>query len=64
MIRRIFGYLTITISIIGGITSILWWAKDEPTTVLILSWLAITYTGIDILFTAQVKEEGTKKGGD
>lgn len=35
----------------------LWWAKDEPPFVLSLSWLAITLTALDILFTAQVKEE-------
>lgn len=42
-------------SLIGWPLSALTWARDEPPTVLHLSWLAITLTSLDLLSTTDVR---------
>jgi hypothetical protein len=61
MNRRTFAWCLIIGSSIMAPVSKFTFAASEPVTVLILSWAAILLTGIDILFTAQVKEKGTEK---
>lgn len=55
--RRALGWILLTTSLVLWPVSAITFAKDEPFTVLSLSWFAITLTAVDILFTAQVKEE-------
>jgi len=51
-------------------TLVLWpvstvtFAKDEPISVLALSWIAITVTAVDVLTSAQIHEEGNGDGDD
>ena len=46
-----------------GVTLVLWpvsmftFAKDEPPSVLALSWVAIALTALDIIATADVREK-------
>lgn len=49
-----FGWLLLAVSLIGWPISALTWAKDEPKTVLALSWLAVTFTAYDILKSSRV----------
>lgn len=58
--RRLLAWILLIGSLIGWPCSVIWWAPDEPVFVLSLSWLALIMTSIDILFTAQVKEDRTK----
>jgi hypothetical protein len=56
-IRIWLGWVLLIGSLIGWPASVIWWARDEPPFVLSLSWLALTLTALDILFTAQVGKE-------
>lgn len=60
MIRRVLAWTLLSMSAIGWPCSLIWWAAEEPPFVLSLSWLALILTAMDMLFTAQVKEKGTK----
>lgn len=44
-------------SIVGWPVSALTVARDEPQFILGLSWLAITLTALDVIFTADVRRE-------
>lgn len=59
--RRLLAWTLLIGSLIVAPISAFTFAKEEPITVLFLSWFAITLTAIDMLYTAQVKEEGTNK---
>lgn len=61
MTRRNLGWVLLVLSLILAPVSVWTFASEEPITVLLLSWFAITLTATDILFTAQVKESGTDK---
>lgn len=52
-----FAALLLLISLIGWPVSSVTFAKNEPPTVLGLSWLAISITALDVLFTSQVHEK-------
>jgi hypothetical protein len=52
-----FAWVLLVISLIGWPLSILTVAKGEPPFVLSLSWLAISLTAIDVLFTSDVRKE-------
>jgi hypothetical protein len=51
------AWVLVVASIVGWPASAIWWAKDEPQFVLGLSWLAITLTAVDVLFTSDVRKE-------
>ncbi len=51
----------LVVSILGWPVSAVTIARDEPPTVLGLSWMAIALTALDVLFTSQVHE---KQDGD
>jgi hypothetical protein len=53
--RRAGAAIVLLLSIIGWPVSALTFARNEPPTVLGLSWLAITLTALDVLFTADVR---------
>lgn len=53
--RRAFAMFLFFGSLIGWPVSAFTFAKNEPPTVLALSWLAITLTALDVLFTADVR---------
>lgn len=55
--RYKFALLLLTTSMAGWPVSAFTFARGEPATVLALSWLAITYTSIDILLTAEVHDQ-------
>jgi hypothetical protein len=55
--RIILAWALLIGSLVGWPLSIFVWAKTEPKFVLSLSWLALTLTALDILFTAQVGED-------
>lgn len=57
MIRRGMATVMLVFCAINAPLSMFTYAKDEPITVLLLSWGAMIWTSIDILFTAQVKED-------
>lgn len=52
-----FAWVLLVISLIGWPLSMLTVAKGEPPFVLSLSWLAISLTAIDVLFTSDVRKE-------
>lgn len=52
----------LVVSIIGWPLSAVTFARDEPRTVLGLSWLAITLTALDILATSDVRREQDDEG--
>lgn len=55
---RVRGALALlVVSLVGWPLSALSWAQDEPQFVLGLSWLAITLTCLDVVFTADVRKE-------
>ncbi len=47
----------LAVSLVGWPVSAVTFARNEPPTVLGLSWLAITLTCLDVLFTSQVHEK-------
>lgn len=49
-------------SAVGWPLSALTFARHEPPTVLGLSWLAITLTAVDVLFTSDVRREQDDDG--
>lgn len=51
------AWVMLVASAAGWPVSALTFARDEPATVLGLSWLAITITALDVLFTADVRKE-------
>ena len=57
-----FAVLLLVVSALGWPLSALTFARDEPPTVLGLSWLAITFTALDVLMTAQVHEKQDRGG--
>ncbi len=56
-----FAVVLLVVSILGWPVSAVTIARDEPPTVLGLSWMAIALTALDVLFTSQVHE---KQDGD
>lgn len=52
-----FALLLLIASLIGWPISTVTFASGEPPTVLGLSWLAISITALDVLFTSQVHEK-------
>lgn len=52
-----FASVLLVVSTLGWPVSALTFARGEPATVLGLSWLAIAFTCVDILFTSQVHEK-------
>lgn len=50
------AWVLLGLSIVGWPISALTFAREEPPTVLGLSWLAITLTALDVLFTSDVRE--------
>jgi len=55
------GWLLLAGSLIGWPLSAFTFAKDEPPTVLHLSWLAITLNALGIIVTAYVKRDTSDK---
>lgn len=55
--------LLLLLSLVGWPASALTFARGEPPTVLGLSWLAITLTCLDVLFTSQVHEKQDRGDG-
>lgn len=55
--RRHVAAVLLVSSLAGWPLSALTIARDEPQVVLGLSWLAITITALDVLFTADVRVE-------
>lgn len=49
------AWVLLIASVLGWPLSALTFAKDEPATVLGLSWFAITITALDVLFTSDVR---------
>lgn len=58
------GWVLLAGSFAGWPASVIWWAKDEPTFVLSLSWFALILTALDIIFTAQVAVEEERRDDD
>ena len=59
------AWILLAISVLGWPLSAFTWAKDEPATVLGLSWLAISFTAYDILKTSRVhKDQDVLKESD
>lgn len=56
-----FAAILLTSSIVGWPVSAITFARDEPPTVLGLSWFAITVTCLDVLFTSQVHEKQERR---
>lgn len=55
--RIILAWVLLVGSLVGWPLSMFVWATEEPPFVLSLSWMAITLTALDILFTAQVQKK-------
>lgn len=51
------AWTLLALSLVGWPLSAFTWAKDEPQFILGLSWLAITLTCLDVVFTADVRRE-------
>lgn len=51
----------LVVSLAGWPVSAFTVARSEPQVVLGLSWLAITFTAVDVLFTSQVHEQAQKQ---
>lgn len=49
------AWALLVLSILGWPLSAITFARNEPPTVLGLSWLAITLTALDVLFTSDVR---------
>ena len=49
-----FAWCLLVVSVLGWPVSAVTWARNEPQTVLGLSWLAITLTALDLLKTSRV----------
>lgn len=54
----------LVMSVLGWPLSALTFARHEPATVLGLSWMAITITAVDVLFTSRVHETQTSADSD
>jgi hypothetical protein len=54
-VRRKAAMYLLVISLVLAPLSMLTWAKNEPPTTLLLSWLAITLTMVDVLATTDVR---------
>lgn len=54
--RLVLGWVLLGASIIGWPISQFTWARNEPPTVLALSWIAIILTALNVLLTEEVKE--------
>jgi hypothetical protein len=54
-VRRIAAGIVFVASLIGWPVSAFTFAKNEPMTVLGLSWLAITLTAVDVWVTSDVR---------
>jgi hypothetical protein len=52
-----FAWVLLAVSLIGWPVSSFTFAKDEPAAILGLSWMAIALTAVDVLFTADVRQE-------
>ncbi len=57
-----FAWILLVVSVLGWPVSAFTFARGEPATVLGLSWIAISMTAVDVLFTAQVREKQGKDG--
>lgn len=57
-----FAWILLVVSVLGWPVSAFTFARGEPATVLGLSWIAISMTAIDVLFTAQVREKQGEDG--
>ena len=55
--RRVLGAVLLDVSLVGWPVTALTVAKDEPQYILGLSWLAISFTALDLLFTTDVRTE-------
>ena len=63
--RRVaFAWVLLVVSLAGWPLTALTLASDEPQFVLGLSWLAISLTAIDVLFTADVRREQDSDTGE
>lgn len=59
--HRLWGAkVLLDLSLVLWVVSALTWASREQQTILGLSWLAITITCIDVLFTTDVRKEQDK----
>lgn len=56
-LRRRAALALVVLSLVGWPLSALTFAKDEPKTVLALSWIAITLTAVDVAATTDVRKE-------
>lgn len=52
-----FAWVLLVVTLVFWPLSLITLAKDEPPFVLSLSWLALTLTAVDILFTAYVSKK-------
>jgi hypothetical protein len=52
-----FAQVLLVATCIGWPASAFTWARGEPQFILGLSWLALTLTALDVLFTADVRRE-------
>lgn len=60
-LRRQLAWVTLVASLLGAPISMLTFAKDEPVTILILSWGAIWLTAFDVLCTSDVRVQQEDK---
>jgi hypothetical protein len=58
--RRRAALVLVVVSLIGWPVSAFTFAKEEPKTVLALSWIAITLTAVDVAATTDVRVEEEK----
>lgn len=56
-----FALVLLVLSLVGWPVSAFTVARDEPQVVLGLSWMAISLTALDVLFTSQVREQQDRK---
>lgn len=57
-----FALVLLVVTVFGWPLSALTFARNEPATVLGLSWMAITITAVDVLFTSRVQETQNGEG--
>lgn len=57
-----FAVFLLVLSVVGWPISAMTFAREEPPTVLGLSWMAITITALDVLFTSDVRKEQEQDG--
>lgn len=62
--KRITAWMLIAFVAMSTPASLLWFAKDEPPFVVVLSELALLYTAIDMLWQAKQMEEGEPPTSD